>query len=93
LTPRLDVSFQDDIFSSAVNTVTSAIESYYVANGRLTWRSEDLKWQASFEVTNLTDKYYYLTVFDALSRSGFVSGQPGRPREYAFTIKRTWYFD
>ena len=92
LTPRFDLSFQDSVFSSTENTAESAIESYYLANGSLTWRSEDLKWQATLDVTNLTDKYYYLTTFDALSRSGYIDGQPGRPREFALTVKRTWYF-
>ena len=93
LTPRLDVSFQDDVFSSTENTAKSSIESYSLVNGSLAWRSQDLNWQVSLDVTNLTDKYYYLTTFDALSRSGYIDGQPGRPREYSITIKRIWHFD
>ena len=93
LTPRIDVSWQDDQYTAALNTRGAFVPAYTLANGRLTWRSNDLKWQAAFEVTNLTDKYYYLTLYDLMTGAGYISGQPGRPREWAFTIKRSWFWD
>jgi len=93
LTERLDLSWQDDTNASLVASVYGSIPSYYLLNGRLTWRSQDLKWQASLEATNLTDEYYYLTIFDLYNITGIANGQPGRPQEWAFTIKRVWYFD
>ena len=36
-------------------------------------------WEASFEVTNLTDEYYFLTRFDQFTLTGMTDGQPGRP--------------
>jgi iron complex outermembrane receptor protein len=91
LTPRLDISWQDDHYTAALNTRGAFVPAYSLLNGRLTWRSADLKWQASLEVTNLTDKYYYLTQYDLMTGAGYMSAQPGRPREVAFTIKRSWY--
>ncbi|MCP5143652.1 MAG: TonB-dependent receptor [Gammaproteobacteria bacterium] len=90
LTPRFDASYQDDVFTNSSNSALGAIDSYTLANLRLTWRSVDEDWVASFELTNVFDKYYYLTKFDASGRSGFVSAQPGRPQEWAFTVRRNF---
>jgi len=91
LTPRVDASFQDDIFTNAVNTQYNAIEDYILANARLTWQSADAAWQASLAVTNLFDKYYALTSFDLIGAgAGYSAIQPGRPREWAVTVKRTF---
>ena len=91
LTPRFDASYQSKIFTRSPNTATSAIEGYTVANGRLTYRNTDRDWEISAEVTNLFDKYYYVTSFDLVSAgAGVVAAQPGRPREWAVTIKKTF---
>jgi iron complex outermembrane receptor protein len=91
LTPRIDYSWQDDTYTSALNTTGTFVPSYGIVNGRLTWRSEDLKWQAALEFTNIADEYYYLTQYDLYTGAGYVNGQPGRPFEWAFTIKRSWF--
>ena len=90
LTPRLDVSFQDDVFADAVNAPTNLIESYTLVNARLTWRSGDNSWLLALEGTNLTDEYYYVTLFDLFDQVGYVHGQPGRPREWAVTVRRNF---
>jgi iron complex outermembrane receptor protein len=113
LTPRVDVAYQSDTFSTPLNTPqsvdpakqvvpvdaggvptvhTDRISGYTTVNARLTWRSGDGDWQASLEVTNLTDKLYYLTYFD-LSEGGlpgYVAGQPAMGRQWAVTVKRTF---
>jgi iron complex outermembrane receptor protein len=88
LTPRADVSFQGELFTNGFNAPTNRINPYGVGNVRLTWRSADEDWEASAEVTNVTDKYYYLTRFDQFTLTGITDGQPGRPREFALTVKR-----
>jgi iron complex outermembrane recepter protein len=90
LTPRIDVSFQDDIFANAVNSPMNLIESYTLLNARLTWRSGDDDWQLALEATNLTDEYYYVTLFDLWTSTGYIHGQPSRPREAAITFKRSF---
>jgi len=91
ITPRLDVAYTDQVYSSAVNASTNLIPSYSLANVRVTWRSEDEAWRVALEGTNVTDKYYYLTLFD-LSRNaaGYINGQPGRPEEWAITFTRNF---
>ena len=91
ITPRLDVAYTDQVYSASVNAPTNLIPSYSLANVRVTWRSEDEAWRVALEGTNVTDKYYYLTLFD-LSRNaaGYINGQPGRPEEWAITFTRNF---
>jgi len=90
LTPRIDVSYQDDIYANADNQPTNFIEGYTLVNARLTWRSIDDVWQLALEGTNLTDEYYYVTLFDLWGPTGYVHGQPGRPSEWALSVKRSF---
>ncbi len=41
-------------------------------------------------VTNLTDKLYYLTLFDTHTGAGYLNGQPAMPREWSLTVKKTF---
>ncbi len=107
LTPRIDASYQSDVFGGAANTPATVdvsktldigtganrISGYTLVNARVTWKSPDRSWSAAFEVTNLTNKLYYVTLFDAPGNNGganFTSGQPGVPREWAVTVKKTF---
>ena len=89
ITPRFDASYQSTVYSGSSNTNLELIPDYVVANGRITWRNEDNDWEVSGEVTNLFDKYYYLTAFDLTGAgAGLANKQPGRPREWALTVKK-----
>jgi iron complex outermembrane receptor protein len=90
ITPRLDVSYQDQVYANAVNAETNLIDAYTLTNGRLTWRSGSETWEAALEVTNLTDEYFYVTLFDLWGPAGYIHGQPSRPREAAMTFKRSF---
>jgi iron complex outermembrane receptor protein len=90
VTPRLDVSYTDQVYASAVNASTNLIDGYTLGNARLTWRSAADAWEAALEVTNLTDEYYYVTLFDLWGPAGYIHGQPSRPREAALTFKRSF---
>jgi iron complex outermembrane recepter protein len=88
LIPRIDVAFQDDVYTTAINTPRTLIDSYTVANARLTWRDTKQEWEGSLEVTNLTDEYYYTTMFELAAAAAVANAQPARPREWALTIRR-----
>jgi iron complex outermembrane receptor protein len=91
LTPRADANYQSAIYSNAVNKPSNRIEGYTLVNARLTWRNSDEDLEVALEATNLFDKYYLLTSFDLTGAgAGFVAGQPGRPREWALTVKKTF---
>ncbi len=89
LSPRVDWSFQSEIFTNGNNQPTNRINSYGVVNARLVWRNADGDLDVSLEGTNLTDKYYYVSRFDQTTGGGrHTDATPGRPREYAVTIKK-----
>lgn len=105
LTPRIDAFYQDALYTGpvvtgaprAAPTVPSAnevrslnfIPSYTIVNARLTWHNPDKDISVALEVTNLTDKYYFLTNFNLTGLgAGFNKSQPGRPREWAVTVKK-----
>jgi iron complex outermembrane recepter protein len=100
LTPRIDVAHQGNIPGTATYPDTTTVAgsasarlsgtgAYTVANGRLTWRNADKDLDVSLEVTNMFDKYYFLSKFDLSGAgAGTISGLPGRPREWAVSIKR-----
>ncbi|HWW66144.1 MAG TPA: TonB-dependent receptor [Sphingomonadaceae bacterium] len=88
LTPRFDASYQSTIYSNPTNSPFERIDGYTLANARLTWRNAEGDLEISGEVTNLFDKYYYLTAFDNSGSAGFATAQPGRPREWALSLKK-----
>lgn len=91
LTPRIDASYQSELHTLAANRPTNLIEAYTVANARITWVNGGGDLEISGEVTNLFDEYYFGTVLDyTLSGAGLTMGQPGRPREFAVTVKKTF---
>jgi iron complex outermembrane receptor protein len=67
---------------------TNQIDGYFLANGRLTWRSDEGGWTVSGEVRNLTDKYYFTSMTANFLSVGTVSGAPGLPRTWAITVKK-----
>ncbi len=88
LTPRVDFSYTGKQYTNTNNLERSAIDSHSIANARLTWRNDQNNLEAALEVTNIFDKYYYTTVYDAYDRAGIISGSPGHPREWAVTLKK-----
>ncbi len=97
LTPRFDASYQSAMFTAALPSPTAIqplaiIDGYTVANARLSWNNADKDLEIALEVTNLFDRYYFLTKFDSSgpSGAGFTSGYPARPREWAFSVKKNF---
>jgi iron complex outermembrane recepter protein len=91
ITPRLDWTYRSAVFFDASNNAQSLEPGYSVFNGRVTWRAESSDWELGLAVTNLFDKGYYLnrqTGFSFLF--GVANGVPGRPREFAASIKRNF---
>jgi len=93
LTPRFDVTYEDKKYGgpSVVNgeRILNFVPAYTLANARITWQNADEDLDVSFEVTNLFDKYYLLSVLDLRGAGGGVrKGRPGNPREWAVTVKK-----
>lgn len=89
-TPRFDISHQSTIWGVAVNSPRTQINAYTLANARLTWRNPKRDLEASLEVTNLFNQYYYLTASEVSVTTGVANAQPGRPREWAITVRKSF---
>jgi len=91
VTPRIDVAYQGDIHSNPINRESNLIEDYTLANARLTWRNAGEDLEVALEVTNLFDEYYFLSINDQTTGGqGYANAQPGRPREWAVSVKKTF---
>jgi iron complex outermembrane receptor protein len=90
ITARVDGSYTAEVYGNAINEPTNLIPSYVLANARVTWRDAEDRWMLAAEVTNLTDKVYYTSVFDQAHSSGTVSFGIAMPRAYALTLKHNF---
>jgi iron complex outermembrane receptor protein len=88
LSTRADWSFQSEIFTNGNNQLTNRIGGYGIYNARLVWRSADGDLDIGLEGTNLGDKYYFTSRADSYTGAGHTDGAPGRPREWAVTLKK-----
>ena len=88
ISPRVDVSYQSEIYANAINSPNSLAPGYTLANARLIYRHEDLGITATAAVNNVFDKYYFLSRYDNLYNAvGTTLASIGRPREFMFTLK------
>lgn len=94
LTPRFDVEYTGRIYAGVYRPTATArdlifIPNYTLLNARVTWRNADGDLEISGEARNLTDKYYYLQLFDLRSAgAGLSKALVGSPREFALTVKK-----
>ena len=86
LTPRVDVSYTPGYCGNFNCDPNVTVDSYTLVNARLTYRSPDEDWSIALEATNLFDKFYFLNKFATF----YVNGQPGRPREVALTVRKSF---
>ena len=91
ITPRLDWFYTGTIYYDPRNLPLATQPSHSVFNGRITYQTADKDWSLVLSVTNLTNKFYYLSIDDFIT-SGLadIEGQPARPREWAITVKRNF---
>lgn len=91
LTPRFDIAYNGAMFQGRGLGVPYSLASYTLANAHLTWRNEQGDLSITGDVSNLFDKYYYTSIFDAVySFSGTAYQQVARPREYSITIRKNF---
>jgi iron complex outermembrane receptor protein len=90
LTPRLDETYTSRVFFDPQNLTASSQGGYSLLNSHLTYAPLDGKWTATLDVNNLTNKLYYLSMFNQLSSFGILTGQPGMPRNVLVSLKYTF---
>jgi len=88
ISTRFDGSYQSDIFTTSENSPFSRVDSYFLANGRISFTTDDEEWEIYGEVKNIFDKYYFLSVSDPSLSLGLVTGMPGLPRTWTVGVKK-----
>ncbi len=87
LTVRGDYMYRSRVFYTVNNIPEASEPAFGVINGRITWDAPGDEWSAALLVTNIADERYYYNRFSSLSNL-MVYGTPGRPREWAVSVKR-----
>jgi iron complex outermembrane receptor protein len=91
LTPRFDLSYQDDFFTTAINRAPfNVTPERTLLNGRLSWDAPDESWRIALEVTNLADELYYHSIRDDRTSSLTVQAMPAPPRRWALSVRRNF---
>lgn len=98
LTPRIDAFYQSHRTNGPANLQQRdpdwIIGGYTIVNARIGFESVERDWEVALSATNLTDKFYWQQLGAATTAAGAVSaaraGTPGRPREWAITVKRNF---
>jgi iron complex outermembrane recepter protein len=88
LTPRVDFSYESSFFSDINNDPTARVSAYGLVNGRLTWSSDDDKWEVAAAGSNLANRYCYENKLHY--PIGSIIGQPGMPRTWSIDIRRSF---
>jgi iron complex outermembrane receptor protein len=90
LTPRLDETYTSRVFFDPQNLIASSQGGYSLMNGHLTYAPAEGKWTTTLDVNNLTNKLYYMSMFNQLASFGILTGQPGMPRNVLLSAKYTF---
>ena len=96
ITPRFDINYQSGLVggdlapaAGSPSALFGQVPGYTISNARLTWQNEKKDVSVALEVTNLFDKYYFVSKFDLTGAgAGAITGSPGRPREWGVTVKK-----
>jgi iron complex outermembrane recepter protein len=89
VTPRVDATYTSRVFFDPHNIVQSSQGGYGLVNGHLISAPVEGKWQVRLDVNNLTNKLYYLSMFNQLGSFGMLTGQPGMPRNVLVSLRYT----
>jgi len=97
LTPRFDAAYQGPQNGSNTSSLPGTPTALYgqvggftVANAHLIWTNEKKDLQAILEATNLFNHYYFYSKFDLSSLAGTITGSPGPPFGWSFSVKKSW---
>jgi iron complex outermembrane recepter protein len=89
LTPTVHGTYESAT-GDVVNSPEASTPSRTLVDGRVTWQSASSHWSVALSGTNLTDKEYFINKRPLNGVWGMTLGQPGRPREWAMSVTRTF---
>jgi len=84
---QLDFNYVDERVLNGIDHPGLFDDSYFVANARLGYVTNDGKWDVSLWVRNLNDAEYVATTFDLSIFTGAIIDAPGPPRWWGATVQ------
>lgn len=87
---QMDFNYVDERSLSSIDHPALVIESYLVANAKLSYTTADGRWQAELWVNNFTDEEYVASAFDITTFTGVVIDAFAPPRWFGATIRHNW---
>ena len=91
LTTHVEAMGQSRTYFDTVGSPEAAVAGRVLLNGRLTWTNRNGAWQVALAATNLTNRQYFLFKEDLRGVYGMLIGQPGPPRQWAVTVRRSFH--
>ncbi len=91
ITPRFDLHHTGEIYVGGKHPTTGALttlDDRTLLHASLTWRNEDEDLSVALRARNLTNEYFYHTIFDLLAVSGYSKAAVGQPREFSITVRK-----
>ncbi|TLY58906.1 MAG: TonB-dependent receptor, partial [Gammaproteobacteria bacterium] len=98
LTPRFDVTYQGPAPGSNLRAgagtpsdIYGRVSGFTVANAHLTLRNAKKNLEATLEVTNVLNRYYFYSKFDLTGAGqGAITGSPAPLLAWALTVRKTF---
>lgn len=87
LSAQLDANYQSAIWQNLNNFDANRLDSYFIANARVSWKSSDDKLQLSVFVKNFTDESYEIIGFDISQSCGCNNSAIGKPRWWGVNVR------
>ena len=86
---QADFNYVDGHCFAVICNLTEDEDSYIVGNGRISYTTQDEKWEVSAFVRNIADEEYRVFAADS-SFAGFSTSIFGNPRWFGGTVSYRW---
>lgn len=90
LAVQADFQYRSEVFFSLTRAPAVTQEGYAVANARMSYTTEDERWEAAVFVNNLADEEYLVQTFDLATVLGMTEQYYGLPRWVGGSVRFTW---
>jgi iron complex outermembrane receptor protein len=90
LTPRVGYTYRARIQTATINMPLATLPSLGLLDAGIEWKSLRGRWSARFAVSNLTDKFYYLTSSAPTAPSFIGAGSVAPPRQFSVSVRRSF---
>jgi iron complex outermembrane receptor protein len=85
-----DFQYRSEHFFSLTKAPASTEDGYVIGNGRLSYTTDDDRWEAAVFVQNIADEEYLVQTFDLGFILGMTEQYYGLPRWVGGSIRFNW---